>query len=33
MEFFSLLNGINMALGVVLVVLTFGFLLFGNNEE
>jgi len=33
MEFFSLLNGINMAIGVVLVVLTFGFLLFGNNEE
>jgi len=33
MEFFSLLNGINMALGVVLVVLTFGFLLFVNNEE
>jgi hypothetical protein len=33
MEFFSLLHGINMALGVVLVVLTFGFLLFSNNEE
>jgi len=33
MEFFSLLNLANMALGVVLVVLAFGFLLFGNNEE
>jgi hypothetical protein len=33
MEFFSLLNVANMALGVVLVVLAFGFLLFGNNEE
>jgi len=33
MEFFSLLNGVNMALGVVLVVLAFGFLLFDNNEE
>jgi hypothetical protein len=33
MEFFSLLNVANMALGVVLVALTFGFLLFGNNEE
>ena len=33
MEFFSLLNGLNMALGVMLVVLAFGFLLFGNNEE
>jgi len=33
MEFFSLLNVVNMALGVVLVVLAFGFLLFGNNEE
>jgi hypothetical protein len=33
MEFFSLLNGLNMALGVVLVALTFGFLLFGDNEE
>jgi len=32
MEFFSLLNGLNMALGVVLVVLAFGFLLFGDNE-
>jgi len=33
MEFFSLLNGLNMAIGVVFVVLCFGFLLFGNNEE
>jgi len=33
MEFFSLLNVANMTLGVVLVVLTFGFLLFGNEEE
>jgi len=33
MEFFSLLNVVNMALGVVLVVLAFGFLLFDNNEE
>jgi len=33
MEFFSLLNVANMALGVVLVVLAFGFLLFDNNEE
>jgi hypothetical protein len=32
MEFFSILHGVNMALGVVLVALTFGFLLFGNNE-
>jgi len=33
MEFFSLLHGINMAIGVVFVVLAFGFLLFSNNEE
>jgi len=33
MEFFSLLNGLNMALGVVLVVLAFGFLLLGNEDE
>jgi len=33
MEFFSLLNVANMTLGVVLVALTFGFLLFGNEEE
>jgi len=33
MEFFSILHGMNMALGVVLVALTFGFLLFGDNEE
>jgi hypothetical protein len=33
MEFFSILHGVNMAIGVVLVFLTFGFLLFGNNEE
>jgi hypothetical protein len=33
MEFFSLLNVANMALGVVLVVLAFGFLLFSNEEE
>ena len=33
MEFFSILHGVNMALGVVLVALTFGFLLFGNEEE
>jgi len=33
MEFFSILHGVNMALGVVLVALTFGFLLFGDNEE
>jgi hypothetical protein len=33
MEFFSLLNVVNMALGVVLAVLAFGFLLFSNEEE
>jgi len=33
MEFFSILHGVNMALGVVLVVLTFGFLLFSDEEE
>jgi len=33
MEFFSILHGMNMALGVVLVALTFGFLLFSNEEE
>jgi len=33
MDFFSILNGINLAIGVVLVALTFGFLLFGNNKE
>jgi len=33
MEFFSILHGVNMALGVVLVALTFGFLLFSNEEE
>jgi len=32
MEFYSILHGVNMALGVVLVVLAFGFLLFGDNE-
>jgi hypothetical protein len=33
MEFFSLLNVANMAVGVVLAVLAFGFLLFSNEEE
>jgi len=33
MEFYSLLNVANMAIGVVLVVLAFGFLLLGNEEE
>lgn len=33
MEFYSILHGVNMALGVVLVILTFGFLLFSNEEE
>jgi len=33
MEFYSILHGVNMALGVVLVVLAFGFLLLGNEEE
>lgn len=31
MEFYSILNGVNMAVGVVLVVLAFGYLLFLNN--
>jgi len=33
MEFYSILHGVNMALGVVLVILAFGFLLFSNEEE
>jgi hypothetical protein len=33
MEFFSILNGINLATGVILIVLAFGFLLFSNEEE
>jgi len=33
MDFFNLLNVVNMTIGVVFVVLAFGFLLFGNNEE
>jgi hypothetical protein len=33
MEFFSLLHGVNMAVGVVLAVLAFGFLLSLNEDE
>jgi hypothetical protein len=33
MEFFSILNGLNMAVGVVLAVLAFGFLLSLNEDE
>jgi len=33
MEFYSLLSGANMAVGVVLVILSFGFLLVFDKEE
>jgi hypothetical protein len=33
MEFFSLLHGVNMVVGVMLAVLAFGFLLSLNEDE